>query len=149
MNSFISRVQKDLQKFQKTIEKEGEDLIEKIKTLGNQAKNASVAAKRRDVEKLLEKKVKDVVPVVERLFKEVKTNARKYGIDLGSLEDKVRKSAARFVDAKPARKAAKKSTAKKAAAKKATTKKKAAKKAKAKTSTAKKVTKKKSTAKRT
>ena len=53
MNSFISRVQKDLNRFQKKVEKESEDIMKRIKKVADQAKKNPVSEKSKELEKLL------------------------------------------------------------------------------------------------
>lgn len=156
MNSFISRVQKDLNRFQKAFQKESDDLVKKIKKLGDQAKKNKVAERRKEIENLIETKLRGLEPVFDKLFKEIKVSARKYGIDLTGIEKRVTTSLGKSVKKATKKKAAKKkatankatkkSTAKKATKK--TTAKKATKKATAKKTSAKKATK-KTTAKKT
>ena len=87
MKDFIGRVQKDLVKLQKTLKKEIDDLGQKIKSA---AKAQTVGAKTREIERLLELRLKKFEPAIEKFYKEVKANAGKYGIDLGGLEKRVK-----------------------------------------------------------
>lgn len=133
-------MQKDLNRLQKTLEKEGDDLLKKIQKAAVKAKkDTGMSNKTREIEKLIETKIKKFEPALEKFYKEVKVSARKYGIDLTGLEEKM-------TTAKD--KLAKKQTTKKKTTKKKTTKakKKATTKTTSKTAAKKKTTKKKTTA---
>ena len=143
MNEMISRLQKDLHKLQNTFEKEGEILLERIRKTASQAED-NVAHRREEVADLIEKQIKKFEPALEKFYKELKTNAARYGVDLSDIEDKVRsttkKAAAKL--RKPASGKKKASTKKKAS----NVGKKAKKKTAGKKTTAKKTTAKKSSA---
>ncbi len=94
MKDFINRVQADLNKLQKTIEKEGDQLVKKIRTAATKAaKNKNLTAKAREIEQLVENQMKKIEPAVVKIVKNIKTNAAKYGIDLKDLEKRVEKAA--------------------------------------------------------
>jgi hypothetical protein len=82
-------MQKDFVKLQKTLKQEIDDLGAKIKGVAN---SPNVAAKTRQIEKLLEKQLKNFEPALEKFYSEVKVNAGKYGIDLAGFEKRVKKS---------------------------------------------------------
>ena len=87
MKEFIGRVQKDLVKLQQTLKKEIDDFGQKIKSA---AKSRNVTAKTREIERLLETRLRKFEPAIEKFYKEVKANAGKYGIDLSGLERTVK-----------------------------------------------------------
>lgn len=92
MNSFIGRFQKDLNKLQKSLEKEGDDLLAKIKKAAKAAQKSNVNTKRKEIEKLIEKKIRSFEPAFEKFYHEVKVGARKYGIDLTGFEETVKRT---------------------------------------------------------
>ena len=145
MNELINRVQKDLNKLQGTFEKEGEVLLEKIRKSAKKAES-DVSVKKDEVAHLIEKQIKKFEPALAKFYKELKTNASKYGIDLNDFEERVvtttKRAAAKLKKKSSSKKKSK--TKKKATKKKAT--KKAAKKAPAKKKAAKKTAAKKKTA---
>ena len=151
MNDFIGRVQKELNKLQKTLQKEGDDLVKKIRTA---AKKKNVPTRSDEVAELLETKMRTFEPALEKFYKEVKTNASKYGINLSPIEESLKKTTKKAADKLNIKTKAKKKKTKKAAskakkAKKTTAKKKkaAATKPKKKTTVKKKTVKKKKKAK--
>lgn len=94
MKDFIARVQNDLNKLQKTIEKEGDQLVKKMRAAATKAaNNKNLSAKAREIEQLVENQMKKLEPAVVKIVKNIKTNAEKYGIDLKDLEKKVEKAA--------------------------------------------------------
>ncbi|MEZ4741247.1 MAG: hypothetical protein R3B45_02175 [Bdellovibrionota bacterium] len=136
MNSFVERLQKDLAMLQSTLQKEGNDLVKKVKKIA--AKN-KLDSKAKEIEKLIERKLKTFEPAIETLYKEIKKNAKKAGVDLSKLEINFKKkTAAAKKKLKTKKKTTKKkSTTKKKTAKKTTTKKTTKKASKKKTTTAK------------
>ncbi len=93
MNDILAKVQKDLTKLQKTIEKEGEVLIGKLMTAANKAtSNKNVVQKRKELEKLVETQIQKLEPAFEKFYTEVKSTAGKYGVDFEKIEKKVRAS---------------------------------------------------------
>lgn len=94
MNEILNKVQKDLSKLQKTIESEGEVLLGKLVAVANKAtSNKNVVAKRKELEKLVEKQISKLEPAFEKFYKEVKTTAGKYGVNIEKIEKKVRSRA--------------------------------------------------------
>ncbi|MBC7532004.1 MAG: hypothetical protein H7318_10530 [Oligoflexus sp.] len=91
MNEILNKVQKDLSKLQKTIEAEGEILLGKLMSAANKAtSNKNVVAKRKEIEKLIEKQVARLEPAFEKFYKEAKATAGKYGVNIEKIEKKVR-----------------------------------------------------------
>lgn len=91
MKELIGRLQKDLHSLQKTLAAEIDELSTKLK---NVAHSETVSAKTREIEKLLESKMKRFEPAMEKFYKDVKKNAEKYGIDLSGIEKKVKEGIA-------------------------------------------------------
>ncbi len=83
MIDFVAKVQKDLKNLQKTLEKEGEDLIKKLKQLTSQR---NIDATKKQVQTLVENKLKKFEPAMRTLYKQVLSNAQKAGIDVKNLE---------------------------------------------------------------
>ena len=129
MNHLISRLQKDLVKLQTTIQKEGNDLLEKIKKLDLKD---NISGKKKELEKVIDTKLGRIEPVYNKVMVEIRKNAKKAGIDLVKLEKEIKKqakAAGKKIKSKKTTKKAKKKTA--AGKKTATTaKKKTAKKTK-------------------
>ncbi len=91
MNEILAKVQKDLSKLQKTIEKEGEILLGKLMSAANKAtSNKNVVQKRKEIEKLVESQIEKLEPAFEKFYTEVKTTAGRYGVDIEKIEKKVR-----------------------------------------------------------
>lgn len=94
MNEILNKVQKDLSKLQKTIEAEGEILLGKLMSAANKAtSNKNVVAKRKEIERLIEKQVAKLEPAFEKFYKEAKATAGKYGVNIEKIEKKVRSKA--------------------------------------------------------
>lgn len=141
MNDFINKVQKELNKLQKTLEKEGEVMMKKIKTRAAKAET-KVSDRKKDISVLIDKQLQKFEPAVEKFYKELKTSAGKYGIDLTDIESKV-KSTTRKAAKSLNLGTKKKKTKKKVTKKNATAKKKTAKSTTPKKASAKKVASKK------
>lgn len=89
MMDFINKLQKDVKVFQKNIQKESDELIQKIKTATSRS---NLDETRKSVEKLVQQKVRQFEPAIMKFVKDVKENAAKAGIDLGDLEARVQKA---------------------------------------------------------
>ncbi len=91
MNEILTKVQVDLNKLQKTLEREGEVLISKIKEAANKAAtNKSVVAKKKEFEKLVDTQIKKLEPAFDKFYQELKVTAGKYGVNLEKLEKSVK-----------------------------------------------------------
>jgi activator of HSP90 ATPase len=91
MNEILTKVQVDLNKLQKTLEREGEVLIGKIKKAANKAAtNKSVVEKKKEFEKLVDTQIKKLEPAFDKFYKELKVAAGKYGVNLDKLEKSVK-----------------------------------------------------------
>lgn len=87
LKEFLSNFQKDLNTLQKSVKKESEDLVQKLKTAANKD---SVQAKRKELEQMVEKKLKKFEPTINKFVHELNVSAKKAGVDLTELEKKVR-----------------------------------------------------------
>jgi len=118
MKDFLDKLQKDLTKLQKTIQKEGDDLLKLAKRAGSKE---NLQARRTELETKVAEKVRQFEPTVQRFIKEVSANVKKAGIDVSQLEAKLSSAAKaagdRFGTGKKSR--GKASTARKTTAKKA------------------------------
>jgi hypothetical protein len=91
MNEILTKVQVDLNKLQKTLEREGEVLIGKIKEAANKAAtNKSVVEKKKEFEKMVDTQIKKLEPAFDKFYKELKVAAGKYGVNLDKLEKSVK-----------------------------------------------------------
>ena len=91
MNEILTKVQVDLNKLQKTLEREGEVLIGKIKEAANKAAtNKNVVAKKKEFEKLVDTQIKKLEPAFDKFYKELKVTANKYGVNLEKFEEQVK-----------------------------------------------------------
>ncbi len=91
MNEILNKVQVDLNKLQKTLEREGEVLIGKIKEAANKAaSNKNVVEKKKEFEKLVDTQIKKLEPAFDKFYKELKVAAGKYGVNLDKIEKSVK-----------------------------------------------------------
>lgn len=129
MNEILNKVQTDLGKLQKTLEREGEILLGKLKEAANKAAaNKSVQAKRKEIEKLVEAQIKRFEPALDKFYSELKTTASKYGVDMEKVETKVRSAKEKAASTFGNKKKSKSSSSKSAVGGTKKTKKKASKK---------------------
>ncbi len=145
LKDFLEKFQKDLNVLQKTLKREGDDLVKKVKTAANRD---NLQAKRKDIELVIEKNLKKYEPTINKFVSELNTSAKKAGVDLSDLEKKVKDNlhAARAKLSKTGETVKAKATKAKAGATKAGAK--TAKKASAKKAAARKVPGKKTAAKK-
>lgn len=87
MKDFVSRLQKDLAQLQKTIQQESDDLLKKVKTA---ATKDNIIAKGKEIEKLMETKLKRFEPQLNKFMEDVRKNAKKAGIDIDTIGQQVR-----------------------------------------------------------
>lgn len=87
LKDFLKNFQKDLNVLQKTLKKESDELVKKVKTTANKD---SVVAKRKELEQLIEKNLKKYEPTINKFVHELNTSAKKAGVDLTQLEKKVK-----------------------------------------------------------
>ena len=89
MKDFIGKLQKDLGHLQKTLKQEGDDLVKKLKTATSR-KNLTATGKQ--LEKMVEARLKKFEPQMNRVLDDLRKNAKKAGLDVDSIESKVRAS---------------------------------------------------------
>ncbi len=87
MKDFIGKLQKDLGHLQKTLKQEGDDLVKKLKTATSR-KNLTATGKQ--LEKMVEARLKKFEPQMNRVLDDLRKNAKKAGLDVDSIESKVR-----------------------------------------------------------
>lgn len=92
MKEFINKVQSDLNRLQSTLQKEGDDLIKRVKAATDK-KNLDRAYE--EVEKQMSAKLKKFEPAMQKFFTAIEKNAARAGIDLSDLETRVRTTANR------------------------------------------------------
>jgi vacuolar-type H+-ATPase subunit E/Vma4 len=104
MNDLLTKVQTDLSKLQKTLEREGETLLKKIKEAADRAaNNKNVVNGRKEIEKLVETQYKKFEPTIDRFYTDLKSTAKKYGVNLDTLEKSVKTTTAKAADHLPFR----------------------------------------------
>lgn len=87
LKEFLSKFQKDLDQLQKSLKKEGDDIVKKVKTA---TQKDNIQAKRQEIEQLIEKNLKKYEPTINKFVAELNTSAKRAGVDLTDLEQKVR-----------------------------------------------------------
>ncbi len=87
LKDFLKNFQKDLSQLQKTLKKESDQLLKKVKT---STQKDSLQAKRSEIEKLIEKNLKKYEPTINKFVADVHKSAKKAGIDLTDIEQKVK-----------------------------------------------------------
>jgi predicted nucleic acid-binding Zn-ribbon protein len=87
MKDFIAKLQKDLNNLQKTLKKEGDDLVTIVKKT---ATKENLVTKGKELEKLVNMKLKEFEPQINRFMTDVRKNAKKAGIDIDVLEQQLR-----------------------------------------------------------
>lgn len=123
MKKLIARLQKDISKLQTVVNKEGNDLLKKIKAM-DLKKNVDVTKK--ELLEVISSKFKKFEPTYNTLMDEIRKNAKKAGIELEKIEknlkikaDKAKKDFSVFTKKKNTKtKAKSKSPVKKKARKK-------------------------------
>lgn len=92
MKNFVAKIQKDFASLQKTLEKESDVVISRIKAAASEiANNKNVAKKRKEIEKIISQQRKKLEPAVSKFFKEIALSAKKYGIDVSGIETGIKK----------------------------------------------------------
>ncbi len=120
MKDFVGRLQKDLAHLQKTLKQEGDDLVKKLRT-ATTSKNLKATG--RQIEKMVEQRLKKFEPQMNRVLSDLRKNAKKAGLDIDAIEKNVRATlgvkAPAKAKKKPAAKARKAPARKRPAAKRA------------------------------
>jgi adenosylmethionine-8-amino-7-oxononanoate aminotransferase len=87
MKDFIKKLQKDLKSLEHAIKKDSDELVKKMKTY---ASKENLAAAGVEIERVLEKKLKEFEPTINKVVGEIRKNAAKAGINVDTVESKVR-----------------------------------------------------------
>ncbi len=124
MKKLITKIQKDISKFQDTIHKEGNDFLAKIKKIDFKS---NIDETKKELIKVLTAKLEKMEPTYNNFLNEVRKNAKKAGIDIDKLEKNIKTKAKKVQDKFPSMK--KKTKAKAKTANKSTGVKKGRKKA--------------------
>lgn len=91
MNRLVAKLQKDIEKLQQTIQKESNELLEKVRSIDLKE---NFEHKKKEVEKTLAQKLKKLEPAYHQFMNELKKNASKAGIDLDKIEKEIMSIAA-------------------------------------------------------
>lgn len=105
MKDFVGKLQKELAHLQKTLKQEGDDLVKKLRTVTNKK---SLKATGKQIEKMVEMRLKKFEPQVSRVVSDLRKSAKKAGINVDAIEKTVREK----LGVKTKRKAAGKTTVK-------------------------------------
>ena len=87
MKDFIKKLQKDLKSLEHAIKKDSDELVKKMKTY---ASKENLAAAGVEIEKVLEKKLKEFEPTINKVVGEIRKNAAKAGINVDTVGSRVR-----------------------------------------------------------
>jgi hypothetical protein len=87
MKDFIKKLQKDLKNLENAIKKDSDELVKKVKSYATKENLTAAGA---EIEKILEKKLKEFEPTINKVVGEIKKNAAKAGINVDQVESKVR-----------------------------------------------------------
>lgn len=88
MKKLVARIQKDISKLQKTVHKEGNDLLNKIKKIDLKS---NLETTRDELKKVLTAKLKKLEPTYNNFIEELRNNAKKAGIDVSKVEKNLKK----------------------------------------------------------
>lgn len=114
----IDSLKKDLNRLQETMKREGDLLIKNLKkTVEDSETREAIRTSTKEVEEVIEKRIKSMEPALNNFMSGVRTNAQKYGIDVSKFEAKIT-SAAKAARSKMSKATAKATTKKPAKAKK-------------------------------
>jgi len=95
MKDFIKKLQKDLKNLETAVKKDSDELIKKVKSY---ATKENLAAAGSEIEKILGKKLKEFEPTINKVVGEIKKNAAKAGINVDTVESKVRSTVKKAAD---------------------------------------------------
>ncbi len=90
MKKLIARIQKDISKLQSTVQKEGNDLLKKIKKLDLKS---NLEHTQQELRQVLSDKLKKMEPSYNHFVDELRKNAKKAGIDVDKIEKGLKKTA--------------------------------------------------------
>jgi adenosylmethionine-8-amino-7-oxononanoate aminotransferase len=95
MKSFIKKLQKDLKNLETAVKKDSDELLKKVKAY---ATKENLTAAGQEIEKVLEKKLKEFEPTINKVVGEIRKNAAKAGINVDSVESTVRSTVKRATE---------------------------------------------------
>jgi hypothetical protein len=87
MKDFIKKLQKDLKNLETAVKKDSDELLKKVKSY---ATKENLTAAGVEIEKILEKKLKEFEPTINKVVGEIRKNAAKAGINVDTVESTVR-----------------------------------------------------------
>ena len=87
MKDFIKKLQKDLKNLETAVKKDSDELLKKVKSY---ATKENITAAGVEIEKILEKKLKEFEPTINKVVGEIRKNAAKAGINVDNVESTVR-----------------------------------------------------------
>lgn len=89
MKDFVGRLKKDLGKLQKDLKREGDDLVNLVRKA---ATKKNLVAKQREVQQMLDRKLADFEPAIEKFLKGISQSAAKAGLDISKVEKQIQKA---------------------------------------------------------
>jgi adenosylmethionine-8-amino-7-oxononanoate aminotransferase len=92
MKTFIKKLQKDLKNLETAVKKDSDELLKKVKSY---ATKENISAAGVEIEKILEQKLKEFEPTINKVVNEIRKNAAKAGINVDSVESTVRSTVKR------------------------------------------------------
>lgn len=90
MKKLLAKIQKDISKLQKVVNKEGNDLLDKIKKLDLKT---NIENTREELMKVLSGKIKKLEPTYKTFIEEIRKNAKKAGLELEKFEKTLKEKA--------------------------------------------------------
>lgn len=95
MKDFIKKLQKDLKSLENAVKKDSDELLKKVKSY---ATKENITAAGVEIEKVLEKKLKEFEPTINKVVSEIRKNAAKAGINVDTVETTVRSTVKKATD---------------------------------------------------
>jgi hypothetical protein len=95
MKDFIKKLQKDLKNLETAVKKDSDELLKKVKSY---ATKENLTAAGVEIEKILEKKLKEFEPTINKVVGEIRKNAAKAGINVDTVESTVRSTVKKATD---------------------------------------------------
>ena len=83
MKDFVGKLQKELAHLQKTLKQEGDDLVKKLRTVTNKK---SLKATGKQIEKMVEMRLKKFEPQVSKVVSDLRKSAKKAGLNVDAIE---------------------------------------------------------------
>ena len=90
MKKLIARIQSDISKLQDSVQKEGNDLLDKIKKIDLKS---NIEQTKTELKKVLTAKLKKIEPTYHTFVEELRKNVKKAGIDIDKIEKGIKKKA--------------------------------------------------------